>query len=254
MRKILAMVLAGVVLMGISGCGKTGEVGPMGPKGDTGATGPNGPGYASITINPDKDTLISTTTGNLGNQPTVSFGYASGAPYRALIHFDMAAAAASLPSDAVLVDAILTFTPNAGFAAGNFLSCHVYPLTKEWIESGATWTQATSTISWGTVGSDFVTTSSIGSFLVDPTTAASITCSFDVGFIQGWLKGQVDYGFVVKSDTESGVDSFLSVYSRDASSAAQRPSLRLIYGRTSAMGMSATSIRATYWGKKQGIQ
>ena len=152
------------------------------------------------------------------------------------------------------MDAILTFSPLSGSAAGNLLSCHLYPLTRDWTETGSTWIQASSTVAWGTVGSDFAATSPIGSFLVDPTTTTAITCSLDVAYVQNWLKGQVNNGLLIKSDTESGADSQIGVYSRDYSVAASRPSLRLVYGRTSTMGMSAAAIRLKYQKEVLGAQ
>jgi len=248
-RAALFVVLLGMLV----GCGKTGPVGPSGPGGSKGDPGPVGPGYSSVVMQPGpadtsgKDTLINAISTDMGEAPAIGFGYSAAAGItRALIYFDVTKA--NLPTDAVIVDAVLTLHPNMGGSAGNILACHLYPVSRDWDETSATWTAATSLINWSTPGGDYVGSLAIGSFVVDPVFTAPIAVHVNPDTIQNWLRGHVNKGFIIKSDNESGVDSGMSVYSREYSiDPTKRPSLRLIYGRSSQFGAaSAERIRAQY--------
>lgn len=235
MKKIVALMLG---LFFLAGCApKTGPLGPMGPQGEPGTQGPEGPGYSEVTLQPGpgddssgKDNLIGPATGNNGGSTTIGFGYSTAISntYRTLIYFDVTQA--GLPAGATIVDAILTLYPSSGSTAGNLLTAHLYPITKTWTESASTWTAATSTTNWASAGGDFIDTASIGAFTVDVSTTSKIDIHLDVSYVQNWVNGQVNYGFIVKSDKESSPDANLAVYSRDYSiDTSKRPALKLIY-------------------------
>lgn len=231
----LSFAFAGLFLI-LAGCAKTGEQGPLGPTGPQGPIGPVGPGYSELVIQPGpddaigKDLDISASSGNRGTSPSIGFGYEpSGAGVvRALYYFNVSQA--GLPAGATVVDAILTLYPQFGAASGNLITGHIYPVLKDWSESACTWTAATSTVNWAAAGGDYNSTSELGSFTVDPTTTAKVDIHLDATYVQNWVNGQVNYGFMIKSDQESGLDRIILFYSSDYSvDATKRPSLKLIY-------------------------
>lgn len=225
----------GLIVLIISGCGKNGEQGPLGPQGPQGPSGPTGPGYSEVTMQPGpgdskgKDSSISTTIGNWGSQPTMVFGYttATSNAARGLMYFDIAQA--GIPNTATVVSATLTLYPSSGSTSGNILTAQIFPIVKNWTESGVTWTQSDSTNNWVNAGGDYQQVQ-IGSFVVDPGTTSKITVNLDTSYVQNWLNGQVNYGFMIKSNNENLPDSNLAVFSRDYSiDASKRPSLKIIY-------------------------
>lgn len=233
MKRII--VFLGMFLLLATGCSKTGEQGPLGPQGPQGPTGPTGPGYSEVTMQPGpgdtkgKDSSISTTIGNWGSQPTILFGYLSGTANaaRALMYFDISQA--GIPAGSTIVSATLTLYPSTGATTGNLLTAQIFPIVKGWAESGVTWTQSDSTNNWSNAGGDFQQVQ-IGSFIVDPGTTSKITVNLDTSYVQNWLNGQVNYGFMIKSNNENLPDSNLAVFSRDYSiDPTKRPSLKLIY-------------------------
>lgn len=250
--------LAAMIVTFLVGCGKTGPTGPTGPQGDPGPIGLPGVGYSSVTIQPGpgdtmgKDVAISPGVGNMANDPTMEIGYNSDiANYsRILMYFNIAQA--GLPTDAVVVEAIMTLYPVIGAGGGspNYLTCHIYPITNiAWEEAWATWTAASSTVNWSNAGSDFVVTDDIGAFTVEAGTGTPISVHLDAGYVQNWLTiAGNNGGIVIKSDVEALPKAHKPFYSRDyAVDATKRPKLQIIYGRASQFqSMSVDEIRAQY--------
>lgn len=234
MKKYVAMAIC---LMLLAGCSKENPVGPKGDTGDTGPTGPAGPGYAEMVLQPGpddatgKDNFIGSKASNLGMATNLGFGYSTSGvnAYRALIYFNVASGT-PLATTNTVVEAILTLYPEGGTTAGNLLTAEIYPLTRDWTESGSTWTAATGTTSWTTPGGDYVTDAKLGQFTVDPTSTTRIDVYLDPSYVQNWINGHVNYGMVIKSTSESGADSNISVFSRNYSvDSSKRPALKIIY-------------------------
>lgn len=247
--------LAAMIVTLLGGCGKTGPTGPAGLQGDPGPIGAPGVGYSSVTIQPGpgdamgKDVVISPGVGNMANDPTMKIGYDNSiANYsRILMKFDISQA--GLPTDAVIVAAILTLWPVPASWMGGEVTCHVYHLITEWEEAWATWTAATSTTNWSNSGSDFVSTDDIGAFSVHSSTGPEISIHLDAGYVQNWFNVNGNNpGIVIKSDVESAPTTYMAFYSRDyATDPTKRPKLQIIYGRASQLqSMSVDEIRAQY--------
>jgi hypothetical protein len=230
------MVMAGLLGLLMLGAGCTDPNGITGPVGPQGPQGPDGAGYKEIIFRPaagdtkGKDNLIYSIGGNVGTQPLLAVGYASGASAvgRTLMYFDVAQA--GVPAGATIVDAILVLYPEGTGTPGNFLSASVYPLTRLWDETGSTWNSATNIINWTTPGGDYDANQKLGSFLIELGTTAPVTIHLSPTFIAGWLNGQVNHGIVIRANTETAPQSEVAFYSRDyATDTNKRPYLKIIY-------------------------
>ena len=229
-----------------------------------GAAGAAGPGYNSVVLTMGNETdnpvgrsvfiFINSTTVNHSNNDYIAVRNLPGTAHT-LMYFDVAKA--QLPADAVVVDAILTLYPYDNSNNSNFM-CHfnIYPMSAEWNETTCTWTRADGVSAlWANVGGDYSATTRIGEFSIIPITAFNealpIQAHLSPAYVQNWKNGHANYGFIIKHDDESeiaGVNKNLFMHSRKATDASLRPSLRIIYARTSQMAadMSVEGIRAEY--------
>jgi len=273
------LFMAAACFMGCEGdegpAGPAGETGATGTAGATGSTGAAGPGYSSVVLTmDDTDESVGKSTYIVQSNATRIFSnmnviVVKGQYYnpsnttnqrmRLPMYFDVTKA--QLPADAVIVDAILTLYPSNRFLdeISNFM-CHfaIHPISAEWNETNCSWNNAvggTPATPWTTSGGggDYSATTRIGEFSVIPTEAVAealpIQAHLSPAYVQNWKNGHANYGFIIKHDDESGsVQKGIVIHSRKADDASLRPSLRIIYARTSQMAadMSVEGIRAEY--------
>ena len=261
-----ALCMAAVCFMGCEGdegpAGPAGETGAAGSAGAAGDRGPAGTGYSSVTLTMDdtdesvgKSVYINQNhaTSNLSSTGFIGVRGNTTNSLRTLMSFDIAKA--NLPADAVIVDAILTLYPQADNTVTSLCHYHIFPVNSEWNEAECTWNAATASDNWTAPGGDYSSATRIGEFSVIPKAAQDgeipIQAHLNAAYVQNWNSGHANYGFIIKLDNEAViVNTTLLMHSRKASAAnaANRPSLRIIYARTSQLsaGMSSEGIRAEY--------
>lgn len=127
---------------------------------------------------------------------------------RSLLKFDIS----SLPTSATSIrNAVLRLNVISTSGAWNYSTsdghASVHRVTTEWIENEATWTNATTTTNWSSVGGDFDNTvhrwignTNLVSNFTSGTTSAHFWMDFDVtDIVQYWKENPMDnYGFIVK--------------------------------------------------------
>ena len=133
-------------------------------------------------------------------------GYSSetNGKYRSLIKFNLA----SIPANATITSATLILRLNyQGGTTSNTMS--VYPLLKNWTETGVTWNRYDGTNNWQTAGAGGATdrdTTSMGSrSFVSSEPVGFKAIPLDVSTMQNYVNGtRANYGWLLKMDTESG--------------------------------------------------
>ena len=273
-----ALFIVAACFMGCEGdegpAGPAGATGAAGAAGATGSTGAAGPGYSSVVLtmgneadDPIGKSIYLVESNKTYNTSSRLFIVASGQFYnssnnqriRTLMSFDIAQA--NLPADAIIVDAILTLYPYVHSEnSTGICHFHIYPMSADWSETTCTWNNAiggATPTAWATAGGggDYSATTSIGEFSVTPTAAAAdsipVQAHLSPAYVQNWNNGHPNYGFIITLDDEAvSVNKRFLMYSRKATGAdaTKRPSLRIIYARTSqlAADMSVEGIRAEY--------
>lgn len=148
----------------------------------------------------------------------------SGQRATALLRFDLSA----IPAGAKLQSVQLTFNVTNRTSGEGFF---VYPATRAWTESGATWNQAGAAVAWSAAGARgaqdrgaavlaTVLPTATGNYAV-PLNAAG------VAVVQGWVNApSTNLGFVIDADTNT---DGLDVASSEAATPALRPQLTVTY-------------------------
>ncbi|MCP3140353.1 DNRLRE domain-containing protein [Pyxidicoccus xibeiensis] len=148
----------------------------------------------------------------------------SGQSANALLRFDLSA----IPPGATVRSARLTFhVTNRTSGEGYFL----YAAGRDWSESQATWTQATSSTAWsapGARGAGDRGSTVLGTFVPSVTGAHTVTLdAAGLAALQGWVSNPAsNRGFVL--DAPTNMDG-LDLASSEATTPAQRPQLSVTY-------------------------
>jgi hypothetical protein len=161
-------------------------------------------GYAGVT-----DTWINSYDPNLnfnGETKLSVYGYED---IKTLVRFDLS----SIPPGTTITSATLSLYNYAHANSANGGTLSVYPVTKTWVESEATWNRRSTSSTWTAAGmqsgTDYATSPST-SITID--TATGVWRSFDVtAIVRGWLNGTIpNNGFVVRSPTNGVKPLFYS--------------------------------------------
>jgi uncharacterized membrane protein len=153
---------------------------------------------------------------NYDGQEVLKVGkIASGLDLRSLIFFNLS----SVPSSDTIVSAKLQLYESYS-STGNPLTVDVYLLTSDWIESQASWNNASSSEVWSSPGGDYgvlidsVVFSSAGYYNLTITHA-----------VRSWMNGSYDnYGLLLVSE-DAGVGDYKDIGSSDASTSSERPEI-----------------------------
>jgi hypothetical protein len=176
-------------------------------------------GYAGMT---DTHILSDATSSNFGGVSTLM---TDGSPdYSSLFKWDLSAIPVGKTVSAVTLTFHVTDTTTQTY--------NLYALTREWSESAATWTKATSTSNWTSAGASHVggdrESQAIGT--ITPSATGSITLSLGaagVAKVQSWInQPATNHGFIIQDyDISSGFD----LSSSEASVVSQRPMITITY-------------------------
>ncbi|WP_257460851.1 DNRLRE domain-containing protein [Archangium lipolyticum] len=235
LRHLALVLLPGTVIA----CGGPGLPSPGGPDDVTVGEGALAPdvtvsfqrgvspssSYAGVTDTWLQETAPST---NAGGDTVLRMDRDSpagtGLSANALLRFDLSA----IPSNATVRSVTLTFTvTNRTSGEGFFL----YAASRDWSESQATWTRATSTTTWSAPGARGAAdrgATVLGTILPTVTGTYSVTLGAEgLAAVQAWVKNPAsNRGFVLDADTNmDGLD----VASSEATTLAQRPQLTVTY-------------------------
>ena len=158
---------------------------------------------------------------NFGTDPEME---ADGKPDHAILaRWDLSA----IPPGKTLVSATLAFT----MIDRSRSSYEVYPLKRAWVETEATWTNATSSVPWtlpGAIGVDDRSFVPLGALKAQRDgTATLVLTNAAVAPIQQWVnQPQSNLGFII---LDYGPSDGLGVKSRETPIVSERPRLSVIY-------------------------
>jgi disaggregatase-related protein/TGF-beta propeptide/pectate lyase-like protein len=178
-------------------------------------------GYTGVT-----DTWINVYDPNLNFNSETKLNVQGTEDIKALVRFDLS----SIPPGTPISSATLSLYNYAHAASAEGGTLSVYPVSKVWVESQATWNRSTTANAWAApgmlAGTDYAT-SPVTSITID--TAAGVWRTFDVtALVQSWVNGTLpNDGFVVRSPTRGVKPLFYS--SGYASDPALRPKLTIQY-------------------------
>jgi hypothetical protein len=194
----------------------------------------------NVKLTPVADTYIDggSTATNYGTAATLAV---SGKPDDgALLKWDLS----SIPAGSTLQSATLSLNVT-GTTANTY---EIYELKRSWTESQATWKKATSAINWQTAGADgsldrgttvlgTVTASAIGSLNV-------VLNAAGLAVVQGWVNSPAtNFGFVLQDYVNTNKDD-LVFSSKEATIAANRPQLQIIYNPPATSTQSLVANRS----------
>jgi hypothetical protein len=200
------------------------------------------PTSLSVTLATVADVTLYGESGNLGNgagEHLFSGFTNQGNERRALVRFDIS----SIPQGATITRVRLTFSVDRTQAGP--LPFELHRVSTAWSEgienaggeegrgasnpSGATWTRASLTTTWGAPGGDFEATSSGSANVSAPGTVVRWEGAGLVADVQAWLVSpSLNHGWLVKPDASSGTRTAKRFGSREGAPAG-RPTLVVDY-------------------------
>jgi len=175
---------------------------------------------------------------------------------RALLKFDTQN---TIPAGSAVTSALLTVTVKSGSAADTTRTIGAYQVTRSWTETETTWNRRRTTNTWMTAGGDFG--SLIAKQVVSNVTGTKVT--FDLtplvkAAVSGAL-GSSRYTRIALVDLDgTTVDSTRDFYTPDEPNSALRPTLKVVYGGTSAPpslpppAPGTTTLRVLDWNSHHG--
>jgi hypothetical protein len=174
-----------------------------------------------------KDTYIrqNSNTSNFNTATTLLIGKdALGRDLRGLIEFNIS----SLPISTILSAKLQV---NLFYASANDnITINLYRLTSPWNSSEATWSNATLSTSWGTVGGDY-------SDLIDSVQFSNVSQLYNftiTNLVRGWVNGSYsNYGIILIS-TDAATGNRREIDSSESTSASARPKLIIDYTTNAA--------------------
>lgn len=127
---------------------------------------------------------------NYGDETTFRVKTSAASERRGVVHFDLSGLAGQTVSSATL-----SFTVNNTSANSRV---EVYPLTRAFNETQATWNIAATATNWTTPGGDYDSANLIGSFVPNPNGVVSITGAALNTLVQNWIdSGATNYGVIL---------------------------------------------------------
>ena len=210
----------------------------------------------TVTLTATADAYIdknSTSTNNGGTTATeLRLNGSSSKTRKPLFKFDLS----SIPTGATINTAYLKtyITQTADLSQNNPYPATIYPLKRNWVETGVTWNNYASSSPWGTSGAansstDYYTMTTPPTFVSPGTsanTAVGTLVQSDIkAIVTGWLAGTyTNYGVIVAPSSASNSNS-IYLASRDFSTSSYRPVLVVNYG-ASGTTYNCISIPTTY--------
>ena len=207
-------------------------------------------------VNPLTATLTATADTYIdGGNTTTNYGASTslivdGKPDDgALLKWDLS----SIPAGSTLQSATLSINVT-GTSADTY---EIYELKRSWTELQATWKKANSSTNWQSAGAQG--SLDRGSTVLGTVTASAtgirnvVLNAAGLAVVQGWVNNPAtNFGFILQ-DYANSTDDDLVFSSREATVAANRPQLQVVYNppsaaplsRTSSLGLQAQVIAAT---------
>lgn len=178
-------------------------------------------GYAGVT-----DTWINPYDPNLNFNGETKLNVQGTEDIKALVRFDLPAD----PACTRITSATLSLYNYTHASSANGGTVSVYPVSRPWIDSQATWNQASAGNNWAAAGMQAGTdyqTSPMTSITIN--TTSGVWRDFDVtAIVQGWIDGTFpNNGFVVRSPTRGAKPLFYS--SGYTGNPGLRPRLTIVY-------------------------
>jgi hypothetical protein len=204
--------------------------------------------YVHIAVQPATVTLAATADSYIsGDKKTTNYGAASsliadGNPdFAALLKWDLN----SIPAGSTLQSATMSVNV-IGTSADTF---EIYQLKRNWMEQQATWNKATTGTNWqsaGAQGSMDRNSTVLGTVRA---TAAGIhnvvLNAAGLAVVQGWINNPAtNFGFILQDYANSTKDD-LVFSSKEATIAANRPQLQVVYNPPSLAPLSLSSLEGT---------
>jgi hypothetical protein len=171
----------------------------------------------TVTIQPDgtagKDTFVRSApnhANNYGTLPTIDIGRTSYGTNRALLQFDLS----TIPNGITVTSANLELVVSSVTSPSNY-NFDIHRVTSGWNETTVTWETQPS----------FDSTEKV-TFQIGNTGIVSVNIA---SIVQKWFEGFVNYGILIKNDTEDSTVSAKTIHSSESSSPSSRPKLTVTY-------------------------
>ena len=170
---------------------------------------------------------------------------------RALLKFDTQN---RIPAGSSVTSALLTVTVKSGSTADTTRTIGAYQVTTSWAETETTWNRRRTTTAWLSGGGD------LGSLLAKQVVSnvAGTKVTFDItSLVKAAVAGQFGssrYTRVALVDVDSATtDSTRNFYTPDDANSALRPTLKVVYGTTTAAPSPTTNtLRVLQWNSQHG--
>jgi endonuclease/exonuclease/phosphatase family metal-dependent hydrolase len=173
---------------------------------------------------------------------------------RALLKFDTQN---RIPAGSSVTSALLTVTVKSGGTADTTRTIGAYQVTTSWAETETTWNRRRTTSAWMTGGGD------LGSLLAKQvvSNAAGTKVTFDItSLVKAAVAGHFGssrYTRIALVDVDSATtDSTRNFYTPDDANSALRPTLKVVYGTTTAAPAPTTTttntLRVLQWNSQHG--
>lgn len=204
--------------------------------------------YVQIVVNPLTIALTATADTYIdGGHATTNYGtagsiFVDGKPdHGALLKWDLS----SIPAGSTLQSATLSINVT-GASADTY---EIYELKRTWSEPQATWKKSNSSTNWQSAGAQGALDR--GSTVLGTVTASAtglrtvVLNAAGLAVVQGWLNNPAtNFGFVLQ-DYANGTDDDLVFSSREATVAANRPQLQVVYAPPSVVPLAAAAASAS---------
>ncbi len=178
---------------------------------------------AGFAGNTDALLVESLPSTNYGSDNTLSVGinHVDDALH-SLIKFDIGG---YFPASAEVVRAYLTLFV---LDLGNELTVWAHPVTATWVESEASWLNASSLHAWDSPGGDFGERVMGSSEIPTPSSTFDIELAPDV--VQSWIQSPgTNLGVILVPDSAATVDNFVILVSSESTNSTARPLLTVVY-------------------------